>query len=357
MPRKAAAVHIVGPVRLIQRGRYWHASYTSETGRVRQSLKVTNLKVAQQKAREIAELIERGEYATLQDRRELKNQNFAGFITEFREKHRSWSDSTWDGVNGIIARYEEEWGQLPLTAINTRIIESFITRRLDQDGVTKATANRNLACLKTIFKMAVRWGYVIHNPAEKIKAFKETPTIPRALSESEVELFLNELPDHARVFAVVAVDTGMRRSELLRLQWQDVDFDRKQITVRQSKNNTFRVIPMTNRVHKTLVEQRQKGIIPYVLAGRTGEEIKSVKDAIAGAGDRAKIGHVHLHMLRHTFATRLRERSVALDRIMELLGHKTMVMTLRYAKVTPTQLRDAIEALNSPNDSRQQEQG
>ena len=55
---------------------------------------------------------------------------------------------------------------------------------------------------------------------------------------------------------------------------------------------------------------------------------------------------VHFHMFRHTFATRLRDRGVPLDRIKELLGHKTMVMTLRYAKVRPVQLEEAIAALN-----------
>lgn len=85
--------------------------------------------------------------------------------------------------------------------------------------------------------------------------------------------------------------------------------------------------------------------------------MSSVKDALIGAGKRTGIGHVHLHMFRHTFATCLRERAVALDRIMELLGHKTMVMTLRYAKSTPTQLRDAIDALNRPAPSQGTQQG
>ena len=56
---------------------------------------------------------------------------------------------------------------------NARTIESFITRCIDCDGITNATANRRLACLKTIFKMAIRWGLLVHNPAERIKTMKE----------------------------------------------------------------------------------------------------------------------------------------------------------------------------------------
>mgnify|MGYP001296452398 CR=1 FL=1 len=347
MSRKAA-VHVVGPVRLHQRGRYWHASYTTETGRVRESLKVTNLKVAQQKAREIGDLLEQGEYLTLKERKDQKSRNFSDFVEEFKSKHKSWSSTTWQGANGIIKRVVVEWGDFPMTAITTRMIESFITRRLDQDCITKATANRHLACLKTMFKAAVRWGLLTKNPAEQVKTLKEEPKVPRALSEAEIEHLLANLPEHARVLTIIAVETGMRRSELYDLQWQDVDFERRTITVRHSKNNTFRVIPMTNRVHESLLIQRQKRIIPYVLPGKEGGQIKSIKDALAAAGKRTDIGHVHLHMFRHTFATRLRERGVALDRIMELLGHKTMAMTLRYAKMTPTQLHEAIDALNRP---------
>jgi integrase len=356
MARKATR-HTIGTVTIYQRDRHWHASYTANGVRTRQALKVTNLKVAQQKAREIADMIERGEYVTLEDRREQRNMTFGKFVTEFKDKHKGWGNTTWRGVKGIIKQYEDEWGHLPLSAINTRMVESFITRCIDCDGITNATANRRLACLKTIFKMAKRWGLLVHNPAERIKTMKEEPKVPRALSESETHLFLSELPDYAQVLATVAIDTGMRKSELYRLQWQDIDFERRLITVRNSKNNTFRVIPMTNRVYDTLQAQRQKGIIPYVLVGKDGNPEQSVRDVLSTVGKKVGIGHVHLHMLRHTFATFLRERGVALDRIMELLGHKTMVMTLRYAKSSPTQLWDAIESLNTPLPTRQTQQG
>ena len=59
----------------------------------------------------------------------------------------------------------------------------------------------------------------------------------------------------------------------------------------------------------------------------------------------AGIQHLHAHILRHTFATKIRESEVPLDRLMEFLGHKTMAMVLRYAKVRPKQLQDAIKKI------------
>jgi len=234
------------------------------------------------------------------------------------------------------------------------MIEALLAKKLDQEEATTATANRYLACMKTLFKTAVRWGVVGFNPAEKLKMLKEEPNIPRALTEEETDNLLAGLPDYARVVAIVAVDAGMRRGELQRLQWGDVDFAKRRITVRTSKNNEFRVIPMTRRVHDTLQEQKKKGIIPYVLVGPENTPFVDLKRSLDTAGDGAGIGHVHLHMFRHTFATRLRERGVPLDRIKELLGQKSMTMVLRYAKVTPTQLEAAMEALDEP--LQQQEQ-
>jgi integrase len=103
---------------------------------------------------------------------------------------------------------------------------------------------------------------------------------------------------------------------------------------------------MTRRVFDVLQEQRRKGVIPYVLTGREAKPFVTLRKCLDTAGKAAGAGHVHLHMFRHTFATRLRERGVPIDRIKELLGHKTMVMALRYAKATPTQLESAIAALD-----------
>jgi integrase len=87
---------------------------------------------------------------------------------------------------------------------------------------------------------------------------------------------------------------------------------------------------MTRRVFDVLQEQRRKGVIPYVLTGREAKPFVTLRKCLDTAGKAAGAGHVHLHMFRHTFAT----------------GHKTMVMALRYAKATPTQLESAIAALD-----------
>jgi integrase len=162
-----------------------------------------------------------------------------------------------------------------------------------------------------------------------------------------LDRLLCELPDYARTIATFAVDTGMRRSEMSRLKWSDVKYGDRIIIVRgsESKNDEFRIIPMTNRVYDLLQCLYQENRSAKV---KTVQVLpwKDIKKSLHSAGTRAGVDHVHLHMLRHTFATRLRDRGVPLDRIKELLGHRSMAMVLRYAKARPQQLEEAIEALN-----------
>ena len=348
--RKAeSTVHVIGLVRLRQRGsrKFWHVRYMTPVGRKEYSLKVTNLKVAMRKARDISDLLERGEYATIETRQDTKGMTFADFVEEFRTNYTNWSPSTWRGNRAMLKKLVEEFGPLPLNGITSHTIETYLARKRDQEGVTTATRNRYLTTLKTMFKVAVRWGYLGYNPAEPVKTQKEENEIPNALTEEQLEQLLAELPDYARTITTFAADTGMRRSEMEQLLWSDIKFDDRMIVVRgsEAKNDEFRVIPMTDRVCdllQNLSEQDQQPkvqqlqVLPW----------KDIKKSLHGAGMRAGIGHVHLHMLRHTFATRLRDRGVPLDRIKELLGHKSMTMVLRYAKARPSQLKEAIEALN-----------
>jgi integrase len=127
--------------------------------------------------------------------------------------------------------------------------------------------------------------------------------------------------------------------------WSDIDFDNRTVIVRTRKNDEFLVIPMTERLFRLLAERRQALSDERTVSLRV-VDCTNVYRRIVSAAKRAGIKHVHPHMLRHTFATRLRDKGVPLDRIMELLGQKSLKMALRYAKARPQQLVDAIAALD-----------
>ena len=316
---------------LIKRGAHWVVRYDAGEGPVEQSLEVTDLAEAVQKV---------GRLEAPQD--ESDNPTFAGFLEEFRMNFGTWSERTWRGNAGMLRKLAGEFGPQRLRSIKPRQIQGYLMRRRKEDGITEATANRYLATLKVLFAAAKLWDYISESPTEGIRMLKEQNKIPEALTEDELERLVGHCREHLKAIVIVAADTGLRRSEIQRLTWHDIDFDQRTLTVRRSKNRDYRVIPMTQRVYELLEERRNEEaegaefILPFT----------DVSRALRTAATQAGIGHVHLHMLRHTFATRLRDRGVPLDRIMELMGHKSMEMALRYAKARPQQLLEAIHALD-----------
>ena len=239
----------VGRVRIRKRPQscYWLAVYKDEMGKwIERSLEVTNRDTALGKAREIADLLDQGDFASITARR--TKRTFGEMLEEFHKTYNNWSPSTVKGNQYLLGKLNAEWGDLPLQAVTTHRIEGYLARRIDQDGITIATRNRYLAALKTIFKCAMRWGYIGVDPTQRIKIAKEQAKIPNALSVEAVEAILAYLPqvsEKAAIVATIAADTGMRRSEIQRLTWGNVDLDQGILRIQhRTKSKDARIIPL-----------------------------------------------------------------------------------------------------------------
>jgi integrase len=272
---------------------------------------------------------------------------FSEFLVEFRQDFGGWSPVTWRGLSGVLRNLEAEFGKVRLSEIAPRAIDRYLSRRRREDGITTATCNRYLAALKTLFKQARIWSYIEELPTDALQMQKEASTVPDALSDDELERLLQHCPEPTYTIVAFAADTGMRKSEIGRLCWGDLDLGIGIITVRKTKNGRFRAIPMTARVHELLSLTMPDDSTPDTSVFVRADIGPMLKKAALAAG----IPHVHMHRLRHTFATRLRDRGVPLDRVMELLGHSSYQMVLRYVKARPQQLRGAIDALDARADS------
>ncbi len=155
---------------------------------------------------------------------------------------------------------------------------------------------------------------------------------------------------------LIASQTGLRFCELIALQWDDLDFNTRRVSVRRAevrghigtpKNNRIRHIPMTHRVHETL--QRIVPDSPLVFH-RQGRSIRYTQalDQLKEACRHAGIRPISWHVLRHTFASELARLGVPLQNTKELLGHATITMTLRYAHLGPDTLKQSIAVLDHP---------
>jgi integrase len=192
------------------------------------------------------------------------------------------------------------------------------------------TVLRDLVVLKHCFKLAVKvYRYRSDNPAEDVKIAKYQEKPRRALSIEEEDRLVAAAPPYLKPFIRTATNTGLRRSELTRLQWSDVDFSTNRITVRESKSRKVQIVPMNRIVREVLLELRGAGKIGPVFTFE-GRRFDDPKKGIGAAARRAGIGKVTCHVFRHTAATRMVDAGVDLRVVQAIMRHASITTTMRY---------------------------
>jgi len=146
-----------------------------------------------------------------------------------------------------------------------------------------------------------------------------------------------------------ALNTGMRMGEIRALTWEAVDLFRKTVTVFRSKNGEQRTIPINSLVLDVLKSKAKVRSLKsdYVFPNDTYTLLDDshLRRAFRGAMKLCRIENFHFHDLRHTFATRLVQSGIDLYEVQCLLGHKSPIMTQRYAHHYPESLREGVEML------------
>lgn len=210
--------------------------------------------------------------------------------------------------------------------------------------VSPSTINRELACLKTCLNHAVEWEKLDRNPAAKIKKFREPNAKERILTIDEMKRLLAVAGDELRPALIVALNSGMRKSEVLSLRWKDVDFVKGFIHVADSKSGRSRDIPMNGLTFETLYAMDRSGEFVFENP-ETRTHVLDMKTAFKSACRRAEIKGVRFHDLRHTAASRMVEGGIDLVTVSKILGHASIQMTMRYAHPTPENMRLAVQKL------------
>jgi integrase len=151
----------------------------------------------------------------------------------------------------------------------------------------------------------------------------------------------------------LAVNTGMRKGEIMGLAWERVDFSRGVLLLEQTKSGRRREIPMNRAVYDALSGLPGLKTEGLIFRRKNGAAWGQIRTAFAGALTKAKIEAFRFHDLRHTYASWLVMRGRSLKEVQELLGHQEFSMTLRYAHLSPDRLREAVEAVNFSTKSAQ----
>jgi integrase len=235
-----------------------------------------------------------------------------------------------------------------------------------QNGIRKdASINREISCLHQLFRKAVEWEMIDKNPFSRGKTLriKENNMRTRFLTEDEIPRLLAACAPHLKNIVVCTLNTGMRRGEILNLRWDQIKDGI--IYLQETKTDDPRQIPVNNTLAELFgnINKEQKFRSEYVftftrpvkeekssglvlIIPEQGNRINNVNVVFTSALRRAKIKDFHFHDLRHTFASHLIMKGGTLKEVQELLGHKSMTMTLRYAHLSQDHKKKAVNLLN-----------
>ncbi len=267
---------------------------------------------------------------------------YLSYVRDVKKK-RSWKRD-----EELLRPLSKLFGNKKLSDISTKDLEDFKLMRLNE--VSPATVNRSLSVLRHLFNLAKRWKkFYGDNPVSIVGMLEEHNQVERILTVDEENRLLNECVSYLRPIIFTALNTGMRRGEILGLEWSDVDLDISMITVNQtnSKSKRQRKIPINSFLRSLLVELKLKsGNNEYVFTDNDGKPLKSIRTAFGTACKRAGLKGFRFHDLRHTAATRMVESGANIVAISKILGHSDIKTTMRYAHPEDS-LKEALESLGN----------
>ena len=262
-------------------------------------------------------------------------------------------------------------------------IEKWRKAEIEKGKVKISTVNHYCSCLKSLLNWAVNHEIINKNPLGKLKKLPETDSEQKtryltkdeyarllaALDEREKNLREArqrtrqhakgaDLPDlkgcayadYFKPLIIVALNTGIRKSALLSLRWEDIDLERETLTLRAStaKSKKQSILPINRVVVETLKAwQKQCPSAELVWPSpQTGGIMDNCYSSWKDVLKKAKITKFRWHDMRHNFASQLVMKGVDLNTVRELMTHSEIEMTLRYAHLAPEKTKEAVNLLD-----------
>jgi integrase len=219
------------------------------------------------------------------------------------------------------------------------------------NGYKPASVNRELACLKYLYNLAIRWKQFFgQNPVSQVEFLEENNEISRILLPEEEARLLEVSSRYLRNIIIMALNTGMRKMEILSLKWEYVDLEGNMITLPQTntKAKKTRRIPISWALRKALLEQKlMSGGSEFVFPSEESKNghLSWLKHSFTTACRRAGIQGLRFHDLRHTAATRMIDLDVSVEKVSKILGHSDINLTMRRYAHPEDSLKDAVEKL------------
>ena len=327
---------------IYKRGNSWCVGFTVNKRRFRETVG-PNKKVAEKVlSLRMTQVLENRYFPP---NRQLGRISFKDFAQMYLERAGPLLKSIRTERNRVLA-WAREFGSRPLGQITRAEIEAW--RREKMMKCRPATINRDLSRLRRMFSLAIEWDLLEESPMTGIRFLRENNARTRYLSlEESIRLIANCIAPHIRALVTVALHSGMRLGEILNLRWHDLDFASGFILVRDSKNGESRHVAHDATLSALFRAYPRRLGADLVFSSSSGGRIVDVRTGFLNACKRAGLTDLHFHDLRHTFASQFVMAGGDLYILKEILGHKSITMTQRYAHLSPSYKIKAIDRMNT----------
>lgn len=244
-----------------------------------------------------------------------------------------------------ITKHSQRFMPLSIVEIETCLQE------LRSQDLANATINSYLTTLKQLYNYAEKRKFLQDNTAKQVRRLQRKPRKPpRYFTRDEIKKILSYGTPYRDAF-IILLYTGMRKSALRFLEWEDIDFKNKIIKIRNkegftTKSGRNRIIPMHSKVEEVLRKRREDS--GYIFSYSTGNPHHRNKwnDSLQRILKKENIPNASIHTFRHTFATWFLESGGGLKELQEILGHSKIETTMIYAHLVPESLQRSINRLS-----------
>lgn len=273
------------------------------------------------------------------------------YLPYAKTRKRSWQ------TDEIMLRHHllPVFGKFKMNRITRSDVVAFHHSVLEK-GYAAGSCNRMLVLMKFIYNCAIRWDVLPKdtNPCNGVEHFEDNGARERYLTQDEVQRLFDELDTNPnkQVAQVVRLllYTGARKCEVLNARWDEVDMNRRMLTVpaERSKSKKPRHIPLSDAAIDLLNQLPRQTDIPWVFFNpKTKKPPVSIFCAWDTIRNRVGLSDVRLHDLRHSFASFLVNNGRSLYEVQKLLGHHDPKVTMRYAHLAPGALIDAANVVGN----------
>jgi len=291
--------------------------------------------------------------------------------------------TTFEKYEGLYRNYISKniISDIPISEVKSLTVQKFYNNLSKKQNKNDTLIRSVHKLLRNFFDYAEKEGYIIKNPCSNISLPKTKKTVDEIIEKKSTKFKYfseKEIPELIKLFdgyniqplIIFALGTGMRKGEIFGLQWNDINFEEKQIYVKHNltytpeiteigkreyktilqtpkSNNSIRIIPMSNKIYELLKSLPRNS--EYVFSSsktNTHFGIKWTEKVWNKKTKGTKFEDRTFHDLRHTFATMLLLKGANLIELKELLGHSSVKITEIYLDALPKSKKNIVKKID-----------